>query len=178
MVMELVPGKGQRVSAVLSVEETIIGVLVAGDTDGGEVIVVDPDPGGFINVDEILTLGGAVEFDVADDNIVGLPDLKATVGDTCRGANTQNTGIADDLNNATSCKSAINLDDTPLFCSGCQTGAVADSYTSTTASTCGTSGKTDELIDGSSPLLHRSSLRGAGGRKYSSNLEETHVDGW
>lgn len=47
---------------MLSVEEAIVGVLVASDTDGGEVIVVDPDAGGLINVDEILSLGSSVEL--------------------------------------------------------------------------------------------------------------------
>jgi hypothetical protein len=35
---------------VLGVKETVVGVLVAGDTDRGEVVVIDPDPGGLIDV--------------------------------------------------------------------------------------------------------------------------------
>lgn len=50
VVVELVPREGQRVSTVLSVEETVVGVLIASDTDGGEIVVVDPDPSGLIDV--------------------------------------------------------------------------------------------------------------------------------
>lgn len=178
VVVELVPGESQRVGAVLGVEETIVGVLVASDTDGGEVVVVDPDLGGLINVDEVLALWCAEELDVTDDNVVGLPDLETTVGDTSVGANTKNTGVADDLDDTASSEGTLDLDDTASLSSGGQTGAVADSGTGTAASTGGSRGETDELIDGSSPLLHGSSRGGTSGRKDSSNLEETHVDGW
>jgi hypothetical protein len=35
---------------VLGVEKAIVGVLVASDTDRREVVVVDPDPGGLVDV--------------------------------------------------------------------------------------------------------------------------------
>ena len=46
------------------VEETIVGVLVAGDADRREVIVVDPDASGLINVDKILSFRSSVELQV------------------------------------------------------------------------------------------------------------------
>lgn len=177
MVVELVPGEGQRVGAVLGVEQTVVGVLVTGDSNGREVVVVDPDPGRLIDIDEVLALGGAEELDVADDDVVSLADLESTVGDTSVGANTEHTGVADDLDNAASSKSALDLDHTTGLSGSSQTSTVADSGSGTASSTGGASGETDELIDSSGPLLHRSSLDGTSGRKDGSNLEETHVDG-
>lgn len=174
--MELVPGEGQRVSAVLSVKETIISVLVSSDADGGEVVVINPNTGGLINVDKVLALGRPVELDVADDDVVSLADLEATVGDTSSGANTENRSVADDLNDTAASKSTLDLDDTTILSGGGQTSAVADSGTSTAATTGCASGETDELIDSSGPLLHWSGGDGTSGRKDGSNLEETHVD--
>lgn len=54
--MELVPREGERISTVLGVEETIVGVLVASDTNGGEIIVIDPDPGGLIDICELISI--------------------------------------------------------------------------------------------------------------------------
>lgn len=125
---------------------------------------------------EILALGSAVEFDVADDDVVSFPDLEATVGDTGCATNTKDGGVGDDLDDTTSSKGALDLDDTALLSSGSQASAVRDGSASTGSTTGGASGETDKLIDGGSPLLHRSSRDGAGGRKNSSNLEETHVD--
>lgn len=126
---------------------------------------------------KILALGSAVEFDVADDDVVSVPDLKATVGDTSGAANTKNGSVGNDLDDTAAGESALDLDNTALLSSGSETSAVRDSGTSTRSATGGTSGETDKLIDGSSPLLHRGSRDGASSRKNSSNLEETHVDG-
>ena len=174
--MELVPGEGQRVSAVLSVKETIISVLVSSDADGGEVVVINPNTGGLINVDKVLALGRPVELDVADDDVVSLADLEATVGDTSSGANTENRSVADDLDDTAASKGTLDLDDTTILSGGSQASAVGNSGTGTASSTGGASGETDELIDDCSPLLHRRSGGGTRGRKDSSNLEETHVD--
>jgi hypothetical protein len=161
---------------VLSIKETIISVLVSSNADGGEVVVINPNAGRLINVDKVLTLGCPVELDVADDDIVGLADLEATVGDTSSGANTENRSVADDLDDTTASKGTLDLDDTTLLSGGGQTSAVADSGTSTAATTGCASGETDELIDSSGPLLHGSGGDGTGSRHDGSNLEETHVD--
>lgn len=54
VVVELVPGESQLVGAVLGVKETIVGILVTSDTDGREVVVVDPDASRRVNINEIL----------------------------------------------------------------------------------------------------------------------------
>ena len=61
MVVELVPGERQGVRTVLGVEKTVVGVLVASNTDGREVVVVDPDLGGFLDVDKVLALGSTIQ---------------------------------------------------------------------------------------------------------------------
>lgn len=69
VVVELVPGECQGVSTVLSVEKAVVGVLVAGDTNGREVVVIDPNPGGLVDVDKVLSLGSTIqrsECDVSD----------------------------------------------------------------------------------------------------------------
>lgn len=63
VVVELVPGEGERIGAVLGVEETVVGVLVTGDADGGEVVVVNPDLCRGVDVNEILALRSPEEFD-------------------------------------------------------------------------------------------------------------------
>lgn len=125
---------------------------------------------------KVLALRSAVELDVADDDVVSIPDLEAAIGNTRGAANTKDGGVGDDLNDAAAGESALNLDDTAFLSSSSQTSAVRDSGTSTGSTTGGASGETDKLIDGGSPFLHRSSRDGTGGRKDSSNFEETHID--
>jgi hypothetical protein len=130
-----------------------------------------------VHTNKIFALRSAVELDVADDDIVSVPDLEATVGDSGGAANTKDGGVGDNLDDTAAGESALDLDDTALLSSGSQTSAVRDSGACTRATTGGASGETDKLIDGGSPLLHRSSRDGTGSRKNSSKLEETHVVG-
>lgn len=45
VVVEFVPGKGESIRAVFSIQQAVILVFVASDADGGEVIVVHPNFG-------------------------------------------------------------------------------------------------------------------------------------
>lgn len=60
VVVEFVPGKCQGVGTVLCVEKTIIGVFAAGETNGGEVVVVDPNLGGRVDVNKVFALGSTI----------------------------------------------------------------------------------------------------------------------
>lgn len=155
-------------------KETVVGVFVAGEADGGEVVVVHPDAGRGVNVDQIFAFGSSVELmtwsvtpeglisssaylEVADDHIVGLPDLKAAVGETSRGSDTKYGSVADDLDDATAGKGALDLDDTAVLSSGSQTSTVRHGSTSTTAASCGSCGEANQFINSGSSLLHGSS---------------------
>ena len=47
---------------MLGIEETVIGVLVSGKTNTGEIVVVNPDLGRLVNIDQILALRCPVEL--------------------------------------------------------------------------------------------------------------------
>lgn len=163
---------------MLCVEKAVVCVLVTCDADRREVVVVDPDLGGGVDVNEILPLGRTVQFQVADDHVVGFADLEATVGDAGVGADAEHTGVAEDLDDAAAGQSALDLDDATGLCGSCQTSTVRYGGSGSASSTSGASCETDELVNGSSSLLHGSSLGGASGRESGSDFEETHVDSW
>lgn len=88
--MELVPRESELIRAALSIEKTVVLVLVTSDADRGEVIMIDPDLGRCFNVNKIHPLRGAVELDVPDDDIVGFLDPKSAVGNTSVFSDTEN----------------------------------------------------------------------------------------
>lgn len=47
---------------MFGVEKAVVGVFVASEADGREVVVIDPDTGGFVNIDKVLALRSAVEL--------------------------------------------------------------------------------------------------------------------
>lgn len=75
VVKELVPGHGDEVRGTLSVELTIVVVLVAGNTVVAEGVVVDPNVGRRLNVNEISTLCRVAEVEVSDDDVGNFPNL-------------------------------------------------------------------------------------------------------
>ena len=157
----------------MNTKKTVVGVFVAGEADGGEVVVVHPDAGRGVNVDQIFAFGSSVELmtwsvtpeglissstylEVTDDHVVGLPDLKATVGETSRGSDTKYGSVADDLDDATAGKGALDLDDTAVLSSGSQTSTVRHGSTSTTAASRGSCGEANQFVNSGSSLLHGS----------------------
>ena len=174
-------------------KKAVVGVFVAGEADRGEVVVVYPDAGRGVDIDEVFAFGSSVELEtwsanhegsissstyleVADDHVVRLPDLKAAVGETSRGANTEHGSVADDLDDAATGKSALDLDDTAVLSSSCQASTVRYGGTSTTAASCCSCSKANQFVNSGSPLLHGGGGDGSSGRKGSGKLEETHVD--
>jgi hypothetical protein len=46
----------------VNTKKTVIGVFVAGEAHGGEVVVVYPDAGRGVDVDEVFAFGSSVEL--------------------------------------------------------------------------------------------------------------------
>ena len=135
--------------------------------------MVYPDAGRGVDVDQVFAFGGSVELrtlsatpegllsssaylEVADDHVVSLPDLKAAVGETSRGADTEYGSVADDLDDATAGKGALDLDYTAVLSSGSQTSTVRYGSTSTTAASRGSCGEANQFVNSGSSLLHGS----------------------
>lgn len=161
---------------MLSIKETIVEVLVARNTNAGEVAVVNPDFGGRVNVNQVFALGCAVELEVANDDVGDLADLETTVGEASVAANTEDRGIADsNLYNAAASQGALDLDHTTHLGGSRELSARSDSSASTAATSCCASGETNQFINLGGALLHRSSNCG---RRHSqsrgSHLEELH----
>lgn len=82
VVGELGPADGDKVGASLGVAETVVEVLVTGDALGREVAVVDPDVGGALNVDQILTLGRVAHLEVTEDDVGHVLHAETTADET------------------------------------------------------------------------------------------------
>lgn len=177
VVVELVPGEGELVRTVLGIEKTIIGVLVANNTDGREVVMVDPNFGGLVNVNEIFALGCAVELQVSNDDVRDLADLETTIGKTGIATNTEDGGVAGgDLDDAAASKSALDLDHTSDLSRSGKLSAGSDSGAGTaTASSCA-SGETNQLINLGGTLLDGCGVSRRGGQGRNGDTGEMHVE--
>ena len=82
VVMEFGPRNGDKVSASLGIGKSIVAILVSDNTLVGQVAVVDPDVGGALNLNEILSFGRVGHQQVSDDDILCLLDSETSVGHT------------------------------------------------------------------------------------------------
>lgn len=177
MIVELIPGEGERISAVFGIEKSIVLVLVASNTDTGEVIVINPDLGGLVDINQVLALRCAVELEIADNDVVGLADLESTIRQTSVAAYTKHGGVAENLDNATAGKGSLDLDHASVLGGGSELSARSNSGSCTAATSGGASSEANKLIDFGSTLLERcSACGGRGGQSNSCDLEELHVE--
>lgn len=176
MVVELVPGESERVGSVLCVKETVVCVLVTSEANGRQVVVVHPDLGRAVNVDEITTFGSTEELEVTDDDVRDLADLETTVGQARVGSDTEDRCVADELDDAAARKVARDLDDTAGLGCGREGRAGGDSSTGTASTACRTSTEADEFVDLSSTLFHGSSVGRGSGQSRDSNVGEVHAE--
>lgn len=65
------------------IQETIVEVLVASEAVGGQIQVINPDLGGVVESNQIVTLRGVVQLQVAENDIGSLLNSKATTGQAC-----------------------------------------------------------------------------------------------
>jgi hypothetical protein len=87
VVVELAVRDGDTRGAVSDVEQAVVVVLVVVAVRG-EIDVVDPDLGGFLDTDGIASAGeDLADLEVTDDHVVGLDDADADADQGC--------GIAD-----------------------------------------------------------------------------------
>ena len=120
MVVELVPGDGDGIRAVLNIYQAIVLVLVARDAVAGEVVVVNPDFGAGIDIDLVLAVGSIVELEVPHNDVGHFPDLETATSDTGVGAHTEDGGVGDKLDDTAARKVSGDLDDAASFCGGGQ----------------------------------------------------------
>lgn len=65
------------------IQETIVEVLVASEAVGRQIQVINPDLGGLVESNQIVTLGGVVQLQVSENDVGSLLNSKATTGQAC-----------------------------------------------------------------------------------------------
>lgn len=157
VIVELGPRDGHIVTGVCDVQQTIVGVLVASETDSGEVAVVDPDVGRDLQLDQILALGSNRELQVLQDNIGLLLDSEPTVGETGVGTYTNDGGVAQNIQDPTAVENTRDLDDSTGGNGTRQSRAGSDRGATTAAATGGASSVSNKRV-----VRRRTSAGGSG----------------